>query len=331
MAATQKAVADRAGVSVATVSRVLRGDPRISDETRNRVLKHAATLGYVARPTTLDPHSELRFGVLLANPAMHPTADHFFGEVLHGITEEAELLGHTVSYAAFDGSSMPRLGRSDRLDGLIVGGIPIQPSFLTLVRSLTVPYVFIGRYEGHIHHSAVLTDNLAGAELATRHLISLGREKVAFLGGEESDAVYADRLEGYRRACQAAGRQPGPVRHGEHTLDGGREAMRAWLRDRPGFDAVFVADDLMAVGALRALKAAGLRVPEDVSVVGYSDVHLAAIAEPPLSTVHVARRRLGRAAARLLNDVLSGAVEAPVHVTVPPKLILRASCGGNPQ
>ena len=314
------------GFSPATVSRVLRNDPRIGDATRRQVLSAAAELGYIARPAGHDASSGRNLGLLIANPDAHPRADYFFGEVLHGVTEEAERLGHTVSTVAFDGLELPRLAREPRVDGLIVGGIPIRPEFVELVRSLTVPCVFIGRYLGHVHLNAVLTDNLAGGELAAAHLARLGRKRIAFIGGDPVDAVYADRLEGYRRAIRAFN-LPELARFAAHSIEGGQELTARLLDERPDLDALFVADDLMAIGALRALAALGRRVPDDVAVVGYSDLHLAALSDPPLTTVHVARRRLGQCATRLLSDLLAGNLEAPMHLTVPPRLIIRSSCG----
>ena len=192
---------------------------------------------------------------------------------------------------------------------------------------MTVPSVFIGRYAGHLRLNAVLTDNTSGGQLATEHLLQLGRRRVAFVSGPVERAVYADRLDGFLRAHREAGLAPGIVRHGEATVDGGAQIVTELLEASAGVDALFIAEDVMALGALRALKAHGVRVPEDIAVVGYSDVHLASLSDPPLTTVHVARRRLGRSAARLIGDLLGGNLEGPIHVTVPPKLVVRASCG----
>ena len=143
MSITQQDVARKSGVSISTVCLVLRDDPRISDRTRQRVLETATALGYVARTSLHLPSGHHHIGVLLANPSGHPSADTFFGEVLHGITEEAEVQGHTVSVAAFDGAEPPRLARENRTHGLILGGTPIQGAFIERVRAMTVPSVFI--------------------------------------------------------------------------------------------------------------------------------------------------------------------------------------------
>ena len=327
MSITQQDVARESGVSISTVCLVLRDDPRISDRTRQRVLENATALGYVARTSLRAVGGHQHLGVLLANPSGHPSADTFFGEVLHGITEEAELQGQTVSIAAFDGAEPPRLARENRVHGLILGGTPIHPAFVERVRAMTVPSVFIGRYAGHLRLSAVLTDNSAGGQLATEHLLQLGRRQIAFVSGPLERALYADRLDGFLRAHREADVAPGVVRHGEATVEGGFQMVTELLSGGAALDALFIAEDVMALGALRALKARGVRVPEDIAVVGYSDVHLAGLSDPPLTTVHVARRRLGRSAARLIGDLLSGNLEGPIHVTVPPKLVVRASCG----
>lgn len=331
MTVTQKDVALRARVSISTVCLVLRDDPRISDQTRKSVLEAASELGYLARTSLHTPSDTHHIGVLLANPGVHPTADHFFGEVMHGVTEESERFGHTVSVSAFDGQTLPRLARERRVHGFIIGGAPISPSLIEQVRAMTLPSVFIGRYPNHLHLNAALTDNPAGAALATEHLLKLGRRKILFISGDPHEAVVSqDRVEGFLRAHREQGLPPGPMRHAQRTIEGGMEAMQDALSEGIPFDAVFAAEDLMALGVLRVLKQQGIRVPEDVAVVGYSDIHMASLSDPPLTTVHVPRRRLGRTAARLLDDLLTGRAEPNLHVTVPPRLVIRSSCGGVP-
>lgn len=229
MSITQQDVARESGVSISTVCLVLRDDPRISDRTRQRVLENATALGYVARTSLRAVGGHQHLGVLLANPSGHPSADTFFGEVLHGITEEAELQGQTVSIAAFDGAEPPRLARENRVHGLILGGTPIHPVFVERVRAMTVPSVFIGRYAGHLRLSAVLTDNSAGGQLATEHLLQLGRRQIAFVSGPLERALYADRLDGFLRAHREAGLALGIVRHGEATVEGGVQVVTELL------------------------------------------------------------------------------------------------------
>ena len=135
MPVTQQDVAEAARVSVSTVCLVLRDDPRISERTRRRVLQAAQDLGYVARTALHAPGGVHHLGVLIAEGSAHPSADHFFGEVLRGVTEEAEQGGHTVSVAAFDGHDLPRLVREGRAHGLILGGNPISEGVLERVRA----------------------------------------------------------------------------------------------------------------------------------------------------------------------------------------------------
>ncbi|GGJ57187.1 LacI family DNA-binding transcriptional regulator [Deinococcus roseus] len=332
MTITQKDVAQKARVSISTVCLVLRDDPRISDHTRKTVLEAASELGYLARTSLHTPTDAHHIGVLLANPGVHPTADHFFGEVMHGVTEEAERFGHTVSVSSFDGQTLPRLAREKRVHGFIIGGTPITPGLIEQVRALTLPSVFIGRYHNHLHLNAVLTDNPSGAALATSHLLKQGHQQILFISGDPTEAVVSlDRLDGYLRACREAGVPSGPIRHAPRTIEGGMQAVQQALDEGLKFDAVFAAEDLMALGVLRLLKQRNIRVPEDIPVVGYSDIHMAALSDPPLTTVHVPRRRLGRTAARLLDDLLTGRAEPNLHVTIPPRLVVRQSCGGEPE
>ncbi|GAA3196329.1 substrate-binding domain-containing protein [Actinocorallia longicatena] len=182
---------------------------------------------------------------------------------------------------------------------MVVSGRPLTPSDL--------PYVD--------------TDNAGGAELAVRHLLSLGRRRIATIAGPQDMVAGIDRLAGYRRALNDSDLRS-LITTGDFTRDSGLDAMRQLLRDDPEIDAVFAASDLMALGALQALRAAGRRVPEDVAVIGFDDAPAAACSEPPLSTVRQPIAAMGREPARMVLRLSAGEpVESPV--VFPTELVLR--------
>ena len=334
MAVTLQDVARASGVSKATVSRVLNDDPRISAATRQRVRAALDALGYRG----LGRRAAVRTGdvaFLLSDPLGPVHEDLFFNEVLRGVVAELEAHGYHTLLAHTDGRLDPSghlPSVVERVDGVIAAGAGLQPALVRALIAGPVPVVLIGRYLRGRGFYAVLPDNEEGGRLATEHLLALGRRRIAFLGGPMDTNVYRDRLAGYQLAHAEAGLTPDPAlfrpvqRNPDDVV---AQTLDLFATDAPP-DAIFAADDWLALQVLHALRERGLRVPEDVAVVGYADVPLAALADPPLTTVHVPKRRLGRAAAKLLHDVLTGQSDGPVQIIVSPHLVVRASTGGTP-
>jgi LacI family transcriptional regulator len=335
MSITLKDIAHASGVSKATVSRVINNDPRISEPTRHLVRQAMSDLGY-RPPGRPAPARTGNIAFLIADPSGSVHEDLFFSEVLRGVTELIEARDYHALVSPIDGQLRadgqlpPAVARAD---GLIAGGVQLQGALVRALAEGPIPAVLIGRYLRGRGMNAVLPDNEEGGRLAVEHLLGLGRSRVMFLGGPPMSNIYRDRLTGFEHAHTEAGVSwdPALIRPAERSAQGGFEATQRLLADcRQGHrpDALFAADDWIAIGALRALRQHGVRVPEDVAVVGYSDIALAAMADPPLSTVHVPKRRLGRTAAKLLLDLIDGEVEGPVQVVVSPTLIVRESSVG---
>jgi len=333
MAVTLGDVARATGVSVSTVSRVLNEDPRISESTRARIAEALETLGYrgTGKSTTARTHN---IAFLIADPIGSVHEDLFFNEVLRGVTEYLGPRGYHALVSPHTGQlessgELPAVVR--RADGMIAGGVSMKSSMVKALKDGPIPTVFIGRYLRGRHLNSILPDNEEGARLATEHLLELGRKRVAFIGSPAGTNIYRDRLAGFRKAFEEADRVPDErlVRATQRTAQGGIESTFELLDDSAVLgmvpDAIFAADDWVAVGVLRALQQRGYRVPEDVAVVGYSDIALAPIADPPLTTVHVPKRRLGRVAAKLLLDLIDGDIEGPIQMVVSPHLVVRDS------
>jgi LacI family transcriptional regulator len=331
-------VARHTGFSKATVSRVLSADPRISLPTSLKVREAMATLGYRPTERTRGVVKTGNVAFLIADPIGSVHEDLFFSEVLRGVAEQLEPHGYHALVSPSDGQlattgHLPAV--TQRVEGIIAGGVSLQASLVrALMQATAPPTVFIGRFLRGRGMNAVLPDNQEGGYLATTHLLDLGRRRIVFMGGPPDTNIYRDRLAGYNQALEEGDRATGQVIAVARTAQAGMDATLAMLdrlavADLP--DAIFAADDWIAIGVLRALRTRGLRVPDDLAVVGYSDIPLAPLADPPLTTVHVPKRRLGRTAGKLLLDVLNKEIDGPVQMVVSPSLVVRESTVGPKQ
>lgn len=330
---TMEQIARVAGVSKSTVSRALNDDRRISTATKTRVRDAVLASGYrgVGRGATSRTWTA---ALLISDPIGSVEDDLFFSEVVRGISEHMEAQHYHVLVSTSDGELPPSSRLPSvvhRADGVIAGGVRLQSSLVRALIDGPVPTVFLGRYLRGREMNAILPDNQEGGRIATGHLLSLGRKRVAFVGGPLDTNVYRDRLAGYREAFDEAQRpiEERWIRSTERTAAGGFAATEQLLdeagRSKGHPDAIFAADDWIAIGVLRALRQRKVRVPDDVAVVGYSDLSLAAIADPPLTTIHVPKKRMGRTAAKLLLDLVRGDVEGPVQLVISPHLVVRES------
>lgn len=320
-------VADRAGVSVATVSRALRGLPHVSPGTRSRVQQVAEELGYEPNPhaSRLAAGRSGTIGVAL------PILDAwFYSRVLAGIESilaEGQIDMHLVVIADESGrrrllDSLPSLRK--RVDGLLVVDIFMSDEFWGRVAETDLPVATIGLDTGRF--DSVRIDNMAAAAAAVDHLTDLGHERIGYIGGTVRRALEVESAEARRRGMEAAlcshGIEPDPAMQmaGGFTVEGGREAMEELLLRRP--TAVFCASDEMAIGAVQAVTEAGLEVPGDVSVVGFDDQPVAAAVG--LTTV---RQPVSEQAAQAAVMVLAR-VEDPAAPVVKVEMPTRLRCRG---
>ncbi len=327
------------GVSVATVSRVLNDYVDVSPATRERVLKVARELDYTpsAAARTLVMQRSQVIGVLLHTGEGHPDLLHpFFQEVLVGLKHRLGAAGYDLLLFAtqnpgngYTEHSFVRRAKHHGVDGMVVMGVDARdPEIEKLARSL-IPCVavdldLVGRRTGH-----VISDNLAGARLAVRHLHDRGHERIAIVTGMLSTRPGVDRLLGYRAELEALGLpyRDDYVQEGDFYFDSGYAGMHALLElDEPP-TAVFVASDVMAAGAVRATQERGMQVPDDVALVGFDDVQLAAQMQPSLTTIRQDKIGLGAAAGDALLRMLEHADTAPPVTTLPVELVVRRSSG----
>ena len=335
MGVSLKDIAERAGVSLATVSNVVNGYRPVGERTRQRVQQAVDELGY--SPNLSARH--LRRGrtglIALAIPEL---TNPYFAELAEIAIREAAGLGYTLvmENTAADGAAERLLldgSRRQTIDGLILSPVRVGRAEV-LDRRAGNPLVLIGEgvYDTPYDHIAI--DNVAASHAAIRHLVAIGRRRIAFLGAPPGDDRQSAqlRLRGYREALDAAGLPFRPqlvARTDGFDRTEGRRAMGDLLAlDEPP-DAVFGYNDLVAIGALRALTEAGRRVPEDVAVIGIDDIEDGRFGNPTLTTIAPGKEAIGRLAVRRLVARIEGTpVTGPLTVQTPFRLIRRESTGG---
>ncbi|CAM5496008.1 LacI family DNA-binding transcriptional regulator [Leifsonia shinshuensis] len=336
MAATMHDVSRLAGVSVKTVSNVVNDYPYVREETRRRVLDAIATLGYTPNPTARSLRSGRSNVIALMIPDLR---NAYFAELADCVMRVAAGHGLSVLIEQFGADrerelEVLRRPRSQLVDGVLYSVLALDQDDVDIVAGITVPVVLLGEriFNGPRDH--VTMRNGEGARAATEHLLGLGRRRVVALGahpGEEIGSA-ALRLAGYREALAAAGVPADDelvVPVGSWHRRDGADAMRGLLARGVDFDGVVAFNDVLALGALRVLQEAGLRVPEDVAVIGFDDIDETQYSMPALSTIDPGREEIARTAVELLVRRIEGgpAPFTPEEVFVPYRLIPRESTG----
>jgi LacI family transcriptional regulator len=326
-------VARAAGVSVATVSRVVNGVAVVRDETRIRVETEIARLRYApnAAARSLITNRTSTVGVVLPD-----IWGEYFSEVIRGIDVSARQAGYhvLVSSSHSDLAEFREVLRTmyGRVDGLIVMSPDAAPGSLEGFLPPALPVVFLNSAPGGGRHASLNVDNRGGARAMVAHLLSIGHRRVALVNGPSTNSDAAERRRGFREALRAAGLRADDAAEiaGDFGEECGEAAGEAIARYSPRPTAVFVANDSMAIGVLLALRRAGLRVPEDVAVAGFDDIPIARFSSPPLSTVRNDLRNLGeRALWRLLAELSGEGSSSAAREVLPFRLVLRESTGGS--
>jgi DNA-binding LacI/PurR family transcriptional regulator len=330
-------VAQRAGVSISTVSRALRGLPNVAPVTRQRVLDAASDLRYSASPHAVGLAGGKTRTIAVVMPYIGRWS---FGQALDGIESVVsasgfDLLVHRVGDPDSRARFVERMPLRKRVDGIIAVYLPLTDSGVDVLADVGVPVVVLGPSNDAL--PSVCIDDAEGASAAVQHLVNLGHRRIGLIGGENGEelrfAVPRNRREGYRRSLASNGVEVDPALEvpGDFTAAGGAAAMGVLLGRADPPTAVFAESDEMAMGAIRTVQSAGLRVPEDVSIVGFDDHELAHLFD--LTTVGQNIVDQGVVAATLLLDnIENGREEAedgeePARLFVPTRLVVRRSTG----
>ncbi len=328
-------VAAEAGVSIATVSRVLNDPKRVSLETRQRVLEVAERLGYRPNPNgkRLRKGRAETVGLVIPSPPGR-FADSFFLELLAGLGEGLaevglDLLVVTCPPHEDELACYKRLVEGKRVDGLVVARTRLYDTRIAYLLEQGVPFVAHGRSDQIKTPYAYLdVDGRQGFYRATRHLLQLGHREIAFIGAPHEFNFAQHRLEGFQLALAEAGvaLRPEWILEGDLSEESGYRLAQGLLGELLP-TAILCANDLMAIGVLRALREQGLRPGREVSVIGYDDIPQAQYTDPPLSTMHQPFREAGRKLVEMLLAQLEGKDVAGLQEVWVPELVLRGSDG----
>jgi LacI family transcriptional regulator len=322
------------------VSRVFNGYGDVSAATKERVLATARSLDYApsAAARTLVRRRSQLIGVVLFTGREHPDIGHpFFQDVLVGLKHGIGARGYDVLLFATEqpGSggegahSYLRRARHHHVDGIVLMGVDRDDPEVARLLEAEIPLIGVDLDVAGAKATHVASDNVGGARLAVRHLSALGHRRIATIAGPRDSKPGSDRMVGFRAELQAAGLESRPEYEqvGDWYTESGEQAMQALLALPEPPTAVFAAADLMAVGAMKAVREADLSVPKDVAVVGFDDIQLASLVDPPLTTIRQDKVGLGGAAARALLEQIENPELTPAALTLPVELIVRASCG----
>jgi DNA-binding LacI/PurR family transcriptional regulator len=327
---TLEAVARRAGVSRATVSRVVNGSPTVGEPIQEAVRRAVAELGYVPNQAARSLVTQRTDSVALVLPESSSRVfsdDQFFPSVIRGVAQELDEQDKQLVLLMVDSAAghdrVERYAMARHVDGVLFASIHGADPLPELLARRGIPVLCNGRPLGQTTVPYVDVDHIGGVTMAVRHLLTIGRTRIATIAGPQDMVAGIDRLAGYRTELRGSGHRS-MVALGDFTRESGASAMRQLLEDDPALDAVFIASDLMAHGALRTLREAGRRVPEDVAVIGFDDVEMARYTDPPLTTVRQPILEIGRQMARQLLRMAAG--EPIAHaVVLPTELVLRDS------
>ena len=320
-----------AGVSRSTVSRVLNNQANVKPEVRARVQEVIRRTGYtpnIAARSLVSGRTGV-IGLVIPSRVHSLFEDPYFARLIQGITAASNQAGTTVSLFLFqteeeESELYPRVVTSGMLDGLILTATRMADPLLSQVSPDELPIVIVGRPDRD-GFSYVDVDNRGGAIMAAQHLVGLGHQRIGLVGAPINTTAGLDRLNGFVEGLALSGMALNPSLRvdGDFSEASGYTAMRNLIPKQP--EAVFVASDNMAVGALRALREAGIKIPEDMAIMGFDGLPSSENATPTLTTIKQPVTATGARAVRILNDLVTGVATAPVAELMPVELVIRES------
>ena len=331
MPITIKDVARESGVNISTVSRALNNGYGVNNETRRHVMEVANRLKYrtnqVARGLVTGQSHTIG---LIVSDIRNP----FFAEVARGAEDAAYCAGHDLVLCNSDLKAKKQMGYFDsllakRVDGILMNSVAeLSRAQQDQLGAAGVPIVLLNRSSDYRRFSSVLGDNLHGGEIAGNYLIDLGHTKVGHITGRRTHGNLADRAKGFLKAFHDRGLPEPEVIYGENTFAGGYESAKRLLGPDRKITAIFAGNDVLAFGCIRTAIEKGIRIPDELSIIGFDNVEISQITSPPLTTVNQPKYEIGKAAIEmLLNMMAKDSIREPEHRIIGVRLIERQSCG----
>ncbi|MDF1515810.1 MAG: LacI family DNA-binding transcriptional regulator [Anaerolineae bacterium] len=330
---TLEEIAELSQFSRSTVSRVINNDPHVSPETRKKVWQVIQKLNYqpniIARSLAAG-HTRI-LGLIVPAGIATTFEDPFFPTFIRGITSACNAHNYSLmlwlAEPEYERRMINQILRNGLLDGLILSTIHLPDEMVEALSASDMPFVLVGQHHYPVDTHYVDVENRRGAQEIVTHLLRLGYERIATITGPMDTMTARHRRQGYVDALHSRAKVPQPVMEieGDFTENSGYYAMQRLFDQHP--QAVFAANDLMAMGAIRAIREKGMQIPEDIALVGFDDVPTAANTDPPLTTVRQPSHQMGVNAAEILIDVLEHGAMYNHKVILPTELIIRQSCG----
>jgi LacI family transcriptional regulator len=332
MALTLEDIARISKVSRSTVSRVINGDEKVREETRCRVMD-------VIQQNNFHPNMAARhlaagrtnaIGLVIPAGVGEIFNDPYFSQLIQGVSGACNVKEYSVmlwlAEPEYERRMIRQIVSNGTVDGVVVSSTLMDDPIVISLHNSNIPFILIGHHPS-IEVNSVDIDNVQAAKQATQHLIDCGHSRLATINGPQNQMAGHDRSYGFRLALQEKGLVFDAMlsADGDFTEAGGYTAMQKLLPASP--DAVFAANDMMAAGALRAIREAGLRAPEDIALVGFDDIPMAAQLDPPLTTIRQPIKRMGSLAVETLIEAIHQPEIRPRRIVLQPELIIRASCG----
>ena len=332
MPLTLEDIAKESGVSRSTVSRVINGDDKVSASTREKVMAVISRVNFqpnlAARGLAAGRTNVL--GLVIPAGVATIFTDPYFPILIQGVSAACNILQYTVmlwlAEPEFERRMISQILHNGLVDGVIVSSMLMDDPIVRSLHNSKMPFILVGRHPT-LDVNYLDVDNRLGGKEATQHLLRLGRKRVATVTGPQNMIPGYDRYQGYLEALHDRNVkfQPELVVEGDFSEMGGYSAMKKLLFHKP--DAVFVASDAMAYGAIRAIHEVSMKVPEDIAVIGYDDLPGSARMIPPLSSIRQPVHRLGYVATETLVDMIQHPTDQPRHLILPTELVIRSSCG----
>lgn len=331
-----KDVAKKAGVSISTVSNVINGTKYVSDELTQKINRVISELNYEVDPVarSLKSKKTMTIGVVITN-----ISRIFFPQVIKGIQDEASKYGFNLTFCNTDDKiemekHFVQMLESNWVDGIIIDSVAdmAEDGYFKHLSAIgnekkTIPVISLERRLENFGIDSVVVNNCTGGSIATRHLIDSGCKEIVHITGPLNSCMVQDRLSGYRNELEKEKMAVDDkmIAKGDFSPLSGYQAMKYVLLSGMSVDGVFAANDQMAIGAMKAIKEHGLRIPKDIKVVGFDNTFAASIVEPSLSTVNVPKYRMGTAAAETLIKKINQDVSGTSFVELPVNLVVRQS------
>jgi LacI family transcriptional regulator len=333
---TLEDIAKQSGVSRSTVSRVVNDDPNVSESVRSRVRKIISITGYQPHPAarSLASHRSWMLGLVLPRTVSSFFTDPYFPRLTQGVAQACNQQNYTLGLFILETREderriIPRISRKGLLDGILLQTAEMDEILLDRLINSDFPIVMVGRpyYTSEVSYLDV--DNVSATYQAVRHLINLGYKRIGTISGRMNSTAGIDRMQGYRKAIteQCGEVKEELISEGDFSEQSGYNAMQKLLPFKP--DAIFAASDTMAIGAIRAARNAGLKIPDDIAFVGFDDLPVASLSDFKLTTVKQPIIQFGSKAVDILIDLIENGTKPIRHIILDTELVVRESCGAS--